>query len=693
MSAPGEAVESATRRSSRLLAWAGPATLYRLPVYAACTGLALLSSYLLGRDLMWDTLNYHLYAGWSALHDRFGEDYFAAGSWSYLNPYAYVPFYLLAISGPSALAASSVLAVLDGAILWLTYELAVLACPSATPRVRMAVGVCAVALTFFNPVLLQQLGSSFTDVTTALPVLGGWLLLVRALQRPASSAAIICAGLLIGAGTALKLTNAVHAIAACALLGMLPRRLPLRLRACLQYGCGLGAGFAAATLPWSYQLARTFGNPLFPLLNGVFRSPEMTTAPLLLYRFIPADLPEALWRPFAMLDPVPLVHVEDCAPELRYAVLMVLLIVLAGGWLRRRLRPSAAAYGAAQAEPDLRILTALGVALALDWVLWLRSSGNSRYFLPASSVASVVLVLLIVRLFARRPRLRNYALMAIISLQAVQVYMGTGFAWQHVPWGGPWFQVTVPEPLTRQPNLYLSVGMQSDSFLAPFLASGSGFVNLSGAFPLGADGPAGERIRALLRRHAPHLRMLVRGLRLYEDGEQRLPRRSAVDEVMQRFDLRVDPRDCATIAVHDLAPALDITVRGPSVPAPQQPLDTTYWVSCQLVAAPADHSAEYARQQTVDEAFAHLEDACPELFQPRGLRTEHHHDQWLRRYVNTDLIVWISHGQVAFRDVPRGDPAISLGDEAGWEQTPPRLACGRSAGHYFARVIPANASH
>ena len=74
------------------LAGSGEAAIpYRVPVYIACTALALATNYLLGKDVAWDTLNYHLCLGYSALNDRFGQDYFAAGSLGYLNPYAYAP--------------------------------------------------------------------------------------------------------------------------------------------------------------------------------------------------------------------------------------------------------------------------------------------------------------------------------------------------------------------------------------------------------------------------------------------------------------------------------------------------------------------------------------------------------------------------------------------------------------------------
>src|ERR1700678_480803 len=79
----------------------------RWQVYFACVVLALISNYVLGKDMAWDTLNYHLYLGFSALNNRFGQDYFAAGPQSYFNPYIYAPFYYLARSGLSSLEVSS----------------------------------------------------------------------------------------------------------------------------------------------------------------------------------------------------------------------------------------------------------------------------------------------------------------------------------------------------------------------------------------------------------------------------------------------------------------------------------------------------------------------------------------------------------------------------------------------------------
>ena len=418
----------------------GVAAPYRVAVYIACTVLALVVNYLLGKDMAWDTLSYHIYAGFSAVHDRFAQDYFAAGPQSYFNPYIHVPFYYLITTGLSSLEISSILAIVHSVMLWLTYELAVTVCPSDDPRKRLMFGLCAVAFALINPILLQQIGSSFADITTGELVLAGWLLLARAVRTP-STARVICAGLLCGIATGLKLTNAVHAISGFAVLIMLPLTLRGRIRQGLAYGMSLGLGFVIIAAPWSYRLEERFGNPVFPLMNNIFRSPEFTTEPLHHLRFIPATIAEALWRPFAMIDPVTMVHEEMRAPDPRYAVLLILVGVFFYRWLWQHRTPSSSQPVSQADAGSARALAAIGCGLAVDWVVWLSGSGNSRYFLPMSSVAAVVIVALLFRLFATQPKARNYILAGILGVQGVQLWMGADYRWNEAPWDDHWINV------------------------------------------------------------------------------------------------------------------------------------------------------------------------------------------------------------------------------------------------------------
>jgi len=93
--------------------------------------------------------------------------------------------------------------------------------------------------------------------------------------------------------TALKPTNSIHAFGGFFLVAFVPLPFLGRLRSLFNFGASLGASFVVTAAPWSYRLARTFGNPMFPLLNNVFKTPYITTATSKAYRFIPDSLTDA----------------------------------------------------------------------------------------------------------------------------------------------------------------------------------------------------------------------------------------------------------------------------------------------------------------------------------------------------------------------------------------------------------------
>jgi hypothetical protein len=675
--------QTTTRKETRVV------LLQRLPIYLACTLLALCSNYYAGKEMAWDSIDYHIYSGFSALHDRFGLDYFAAGPQSYFNPYAYAPFYALIGAGLPALLVASILAIAHSLILWVSFELGVLACPAADQRTRLACGACAAALAFLNPILVQQIGSSFADITTGTLILAGWLLLARAIHAP-HPRAVALAGLLVGAAVALKPTNTVHALAAFALLPMLPMSRGARLNSALRFSLGLVVAFALVSAPWSYRLERTFGNPFFPLMNSVFRSPEFTVESLRHFRFIPSDLGEALWRPFAMGFPGALVHEELSAPDLRYAVLLLMAVACAIAWSRRRLAAAGGrpARDPSPVVPQRRVLRALAVAFALDWVLWLTASGNSRYFLPMACVAAVLVAALVFDLLARWPKARGYLLVALLLAQAVQLAEGADLRWRAAPWEGPWLAVSLPPQLATQSELYLSIGAQSNSFLVAYLPTGSAMINFSGGYALGPNNANGARVQALLQRYGARVRVLITGARIYADGEGRSPILADIDAPLERFGLRANPDDCATIAVHGLPPVPEIAVGHQATPTLSP--DTTLLVSCRVLRDSGDLRAALARERAVDLVLDRLEDACASLFHPHRLQTEHTGGRWQRYYQPTDLIAWVSDGQVKFRDLLRGNgEAVHLGSESDWAKAPQPLLCERRGGHYFARAVDA----
>ncbi len=690
-------------RGRRLVVEAGFAALFARPrvcIYFACALLAVLASYLLGKEVMWDTLDYHLYAGFSALHDRFGQDYFAAGVQSYLNPYVYVPFYALAITGLPALCVASILAVMQSAILWLTYELALAVSAAADFRSRLAAGACAALLALANPLLVNQLGSSYADIPTAEIVLVSWLLLIQAVRSP-SALRITCAGLLLGAVSALKLTNSVHALSAFTLLLFLPMGWRGRLRHGLGFATAMAVGFLVVAAPWAVQLERHFGNPLFPLFNGIFRSPQFPTTPMLDHRYMPDSIREALWRPFALVAPATFVDDEYAAPDLRYALLLVLavLMLLRWGW---RIRCGVATETVStDAAPARRALTALGCALLVDWTLWLTISGNGRYFIAMSCVAAVLAVTLAFRLLGARPRVLGYALALVFAIQGLQLGFGATYrlpaAWD----GGPWFEVSIPRALASERNLFFTIGEDSNSFVAPFLPSGSAFVNLGGDYVLGPDGANGAHVAALIHRYSNHIRVAVLESQFTIAARHALPDVAHVDDTLAPFGLRAVTGKCSTIVIHDVRRGWRRVLPG-TIPIPLPQLNGRelrvpvapdgYLVVCPVVSDPGV-ATPLARAESVPNlVFDRIEDACPRLFQPPRAVTEVYGDSeagysWIRKYPGTNLAISIVKGSIQLADGARGGRPDYLGGESDWAKAPLPLVCSRQHELYHAKLL------
>jgi hypothetical protein len=263
--------------------------------------------------------------------------------------------------------------------------------------------------------------------------------------------------------------------------------------------------------------------------------------------------------------------------------------------------------------------------------------------------------------------------------------MGTDYRWNQTLWDSHWINISVPDKLASESNLYLTIGAQTNSFVAPYLAPGAGMINFSGGYTLGPDGADGAHIATLISKYSPKIRILIRGERLYRNDERRTPNSTQIDNALRPFRLRVDESDCATIVVRGLPPELEFTM-ATSKPVVAQSRDTTYLVSCHVTPDKSDYTADVPAHRDADLALDHLEDACPALFQPRRPRTEFSGAAGLRRYLNTDLTAWISHDRVKFLQPSIGGDVVFLGSENDWTKAPIQIRCGRRNGRYFAKL-------
>jgi hypothetical protein len=229
----------------------------------------------------------------------------------------------------------------------------------------------------------------------------------------------------------------------------------------------------------------------------------------------------------------------------------------------------------------------------------------------------------------------------------------------------------------------LTIGGPSNSFLIPYFARESGFINISGGYVLGPEGANAAHVRGMIARSTPRLRVLLSGDKIHPDSDQREPRQSDVDDILGSYDLRVDLSDCATINVLGLRSSA-WRAFGSSIPAPPRRGFTSQFTSCRLLADTRDRSQEANARRAVDIVLNRLEDACPMLFQPARPQTEYVNQTWLRFYGATDLTAWVSKGDVKFISATRSPREILVGREEAWARGPLRLECGRKDGSYFA---------
>ena len=676
-----------TLRSNKATACSFPAG-QRLVAYGVCLLLSIAWTLYAGKDVPWDAIHYHLYSGFSAFSDRLGVDFFPAGPQTYTSPpYSHALLYLMVRAGWPSLAIGIALACLHSIMLCATWELARALVPGSDGTNPTVVTWAATALALANPVLLQELGSSFNDITTGMLALAGYVALVNAFSG-SRIGLVALAGALLGSAAALKLSNAFFTLvpAVPLVVGCMTTTRG-RLRALIVFSVCTLAAILAIGGPWAWRLEQTFGNPVFPVLNDVFHPPAVADTPphaqptsrggfgqRLLNtvrdpRFAPSSFAEALARPFDMLQARRLIHTETMAADARYAglVVMALLGLAVLAWHRQRTT-------AQTTVPGGRAYACLAMSFAIAWGVWLLISGNSRYFIPMACIAGVLLVAGLHRLFIGLPRVFGWALAVVLGVQALLLWQAAEFRWSPVPWTGPWLQPTIPQRLKTEPYVYLPMDSQSQSFLLPDLAPGSSFIGMGGGIDSPPESYNGRRARALIDANLNRLRMLKLVQTIESDGRPIAPDASSFDFPLRRLGLRVDTKDCDYIRYNGNSAAIERS--GPR----SGPRGVVYIYTCRVVPGPGLTDAELERKRIADRVLDRVEAACPEFFPPRGASSWRSGGIWRRNY--GDSVVWLNdEGWVRFADLIRGGgDFVSLGREEDWIKAPQRLTCWRAGG-------------
>ena len=420
-----------------------------------------------GEDANWDWQNYHDYNVWALMHGRYGLDVAPAGFQTYFNPLVYFPVYWLrhALPAPLGLAIIGAVHGLNLAlIVWLMRRLLGQA---VLPT------MAAVAIAATGPMALSETGTSFTDVVLSLPLIAAFGLILTG-DHNGQSRRILLAGLLIGASVGLKLTSVVFALGAvvAVLLGANP------LGALMWLGLGGALGSVVTHGAWSAMLWRDLGNPIFPLFNGLFQSPELRSTNILDLQFLPRNAFDALAYPFYWLAGIPRSS-EFVFRDARFAVVSLLV-------------PIAIVIRILRGTPiftrrDVQFFALFGVSYAA----WLQLFAIQRYAVVLELLCGPLIVLLIARL---RPRWSSKAssvtMLAIAA--AIALWSQPGDWWRR-PWSDP-YRPEIPQVL-QQPAIYMLLDKPM-GYIAPLLPPDSRFYQLADiALPIVPGGMFDKRIR------------------------------------------------------------------------------------------------------------------------------------------------------------------------------------------------------
>jgi hypothetical protein len=631
------------------------------PWFAAlcAIGFTLALAHRFGFDNNWDQLNFHFYAPLNLQPGRLAADFMGGSTSGYHNPLPYLPFHWLVLADASPRLIVTVLALLHALNAVLVFHLARAICADWTgDSVGTACAWIAMAMTLSSSCYAMLVATTFADILVSIPVLAGWLCVMRAFRQPTPSGRwLVVSGALAGTGLALKL-SVIHCVAGIGIGVLVMMRNGGQgarggLLVAVAWGAGLLAGFLAVNGFWMLRLWQEYANPFFPLFNTLFQSPDYPTASAPPHnRFTDLSLLGLLTLPFRMTLPEAGVFSEKVAVDLRFALLAMLALYMGACAINKRLGTYAGATrGSIDAIRMPRALLLGSTIAAASFVLWGWHSANARYGLPLVFGISAVAVALPLWLF--RTRLAVGLALCLLLAGARYAYDVGNNRWSEEPWRERWYALSIPDAL-RAPDLMLvSVDLQTNSFVIPFLHASTKAINLSQPPRLSPGVWGGHRAERLIDAHRGGLWLLAKAPpanarnpdeveaaeRLYADWL------ASVEALLRAFGLSVRSSACQPVMQQS----------GP----PGQRLPDAAMVRIgfrgALMACPLERVAKIAhRSPEVDRIFERVEARFPSVFPPGTSATHPWPEGHARQYLATDafLVVkrdgWI-YGRRRFR--------------------------------------------
>ena len=439
-----------------------------------------------GPDASWDFRNYHFYGPFALFHGRLDFDLAPAQPQTFFPPTLDIPSYWLRSwlnNYPDLL--DALLSLPNGIGAYLATLIALRFVPSSLPwRWPVAMLLAAVGVT--GTAGLPTVATTQSEMLPGCLALGGFLLLLRQLEAEISQRALVAAGLMFGAAVGLKLTSVPYSLGAiAALLLSCSGSARVKLMAALVFSLGVFAGMTLLAGWWWLHLWAAYGSPLFPLYNGVFRSPYIPPITTFDNRFKPTGVLQALFYPFywgfSWRHPVAEVVMRDPRFMLAYLAFWITVV-------RHVFRFADAAS---------RQIGFLLVFFGVSYIAWEAEFSVLRYLAPLEVLCGVVIFLPFRALISRRHGMAvaGFATTMIVAMLLVlTVYPKWGRAQPRTS------AISVHMPPLKLNSLVLLLDGSAMSYFAAFVPPSARIVGANNAtIHPGQKGLLEERAEQLIR--------------------------------------------------------------------------------------------------------------------------------------------------------------------------------------------------
>jgi len=335
--------------------------------------------------------------------------------------------------------------------------------------------VCAI-FGLFSPFFITMIGATWTDNLTPILILFGlWLLIKNLILNHKNFYLLFLSGLLFGFSLAIKLTNLAFIFGLLsAFIYLIIKNKTNRLKFCLTLFtplCSILIGFLIVNGFWMYELYSNFQNPVFPLFNNFFKSPDLVEVYVTTIKPWAAaqNILDFVRYPFQWAVGIPPPSEWEFR-DVRYAFIFLAVLLAVFLKIRKYYLKNKTDNNDDYINTKYELIRGFILTWCLfSYLFWEDKFGSLRYIIPVSLLTGLVIVYLIDIIIKNNKNILKYIYIIFIMISIFN---------QKPPYGRlklseNWNRPSIPEVMLSKPYVYLKNGV---SIAIPFLNKDSIFI-------------------------------------------------------------------------------------------------------------------------------------------------------------------------------------------------------------------------